>query len=114
MSTTVTNNNTIAEAPVPPQLNTLEDYQAYVDTLVADGTDLQPLVGVLLEEKFKLQGALEQVRAFQEELREEIEALCSPEQYPVVLTGIYEGDRLTVEVAAGNTRTRVAVHPDVP
>jgi proteasome-associated ATPase len=112
MSTTkVETNGTVAETPV---LNTLEDYLAWVEKLDDEGVNLLPLVNELLEEKFQTQTALTTVRAHQEELREEIEALCSPEQYPAVITGIHDADRLTVEVASGNVRLRVAVHPDVP
>ena len=40
------------ETRVEPALNTLEDYLAWVETLVEDGADLQPLVNMLLQEKF--------------------------------------------------------------
>lgn len=97
-----------------PALNTQDEYLAWVDQLVDDGADLQPLVTMLVQEKFATQEALETVRLHQQELREEIEALCAPEQYPVVITGIHETGRFTVEVACAGARLRVAVHPDVP
>jgi proteasome-associated ATPase len=110
MSTTATNGEARAEMP----LETLEDYLAWVELLANDGEDLQPLVTRLVQEKFATQAALEQVRAHQEELRQELAALCAPEQYPVVITSVQDHGRLTVEVAGcGNGRLRVAVHPDV-
>jgi proteasome-associated ATPase len=108
MSTTAEEQQT---APAP---ETLEDYLAWVETLVADGADLQPLVNRLLQEKFETQAALEQVRQHHEVLRGEIEALCSPEQYPVVITAVHLTGRPTVEVAGNGLRLRVAIHPDVP
>src|SRR5215208_7028945 len=110
MSTT-----TNGEATRPaPKLQTLADYLAWVEQLDADGADLQPLVNTLLQEKFATQAALEQVRAHHEELRHEIEALCAPEQYPVVITAVHSAGRFSVEVAGHGGRLRVAVHPDVP
>jgi proteasome-associated ATPase len=88
-----------------------------VEALGDEGADLQPLVNMLLEEKFELQAALGQVRERQEELRAELAALCAPEQYLAVLTAVYglDGPLPSVEVAAGGgARLRVAVHPDVP
>jgi proteasome-associated ATPase len=111
----VIRNNRPAAAPTngtPPQ--TLEEHVAWVEAMRATGTDLGPLVHNLLKEKFTLQEALAEVRARQEELREEIEALCAPEQYPAVITGVHTNGRTAVEVAAGGARLRVAVHPDVP
>lgn len=115
MSTTVSNGKAKTPALMPEKLTTLEEHLAWVGTLNEAGVDLQPVIHALLEEKFQTQEVLAQVRAHQEALREEIEALCSPELYPVVVTGVQEGGRLTVEVAAGGgQRLRVAVHPDVP
>jgi proteasome-associated ATPase len=108
MSTTTTNNGTT------PELKTLDDYRTWVESLADEGVDLQPLVNTLLEEKFALQAALEQVRAVQQRLRAELEALCDPEQYAAVITAVPDNGRLSVDVAAGGTRLRVAVHPDVP
>jgi proteasome-associated ATPase len=109
MTTTVMSEETRIE----PTLDTLENYLSWVETLVADGADLQPLVTMLLQEKFETQAALEQVRAHQEELRQEMESLCAPEQYPVVITAVHTTGRLTVEVAGYGGRLRVAVHPNV-
>jgi proteasome-associated ATPase len=109
MSTTAEDTRT-----TPPSLTTLDEYVAWVETLVADGADLQPLVNMLLQEKFETQAALEQVRLHHEELREEIEALCAPEQYPVVITAIHLDGRPTVEVAGNGGRLRVGLHPRVP
>jgi proteasome-associated ATPase len=112
----VTRNNKAAAAPAngnaPPQ--TLEEYLARIEAMRAAGADLGPLVHSLLREKFTLQEALAEVRARQEELREEIEALCAPEQYPAVITGLHSNGRAAVEVASGGARLRVAVHPSVP
>jgi proteasome-associated ATPase len=108
-TTNGTTNGTAAERP----LRTLEDHLAWVEELSADGIDLQPLVEMLLREKFELTGALATVRQAQEQLREELDALCTPEQHPAVVTGLHAG-RASVEVALGGARLRVAVHPDVP
>jgi proteasome-associated ATPase len=110
MTTTATGEETRVE----PALSTLEDYLSWVETLVADGADLQPLVNMLLQEKFQNQAALEQVRAHQAALRDQIEALCAPEQYPVVVTAVHAtGAGRSVEVAGHGGRLRVAVHPHV-
>src|ERR1700722_2583213 len=58
--------------------------------------------------------ALEKVRSNQETLREHIEILCAPEQYPVVITAVQTAGSLSVEVAGNGGRLRVAVHPEVP
>jgi proteasome-associated ATPase len=109
--TTTLNGDTAREAP---QLSTLEDYLGWVEELVDDGADLQPLVNMLLQEKFQTQAALAEVRAHHEALRGEIESLCTPEQHPVVITGVFGPGASTVEVAGGCGRLRVAIHPDVP
>jgi proteasome-associated ATPase len=95
----------------PPQ--TLEEYQAWVEGLRAAGADLGPLVHGLIKEKFETQERMAEVRAHQEALREEIEALCTPEHYPAVITGIHLNGRAAVEVSSGSARLRVAVHPDI-
>src|SRR5262249_34265886 len=110
MSTTATQART-----KPSQPQTLEEHIAWVQKLKAEGADLQPLVNPLLQEKFETQAAWEQIRRHHEALREEIETLCSPEQYPVVITGVHTLDeRPTVEVAGNGSRLRVAIHPSVP
>jgi proteasome-associated ATPase len=91
---------------------TLEDHLTWVATLNAAGVDLQPLAEGLLREKFALQAAIEQLGQLQSELKEQIETLCTPEQYPAVITAI-PGEGRTIEVFAG-TFLEVAVHPDVP
>jgi proteasome-associated ATPase len=96
----------------PPPLNTLEEYLAWVERRADEGDDLQPLVQLLLQEKFQMQEALAQVREHQEILREEIEALCTPEQYPAVVTAA-DPEAATAEVACCGARLRVAVHRDV-
>jgi proteasome-associated ATPase len=93
---------------------TLEEYQACVEGLRARGADLGPLVLDLVKEKLQTQAALDEVRQRQEQLREEIEALCAPEQYPAVITGVHANGRMSVEVASGSARLRVGVHPSVP
>jgi proteasome-associated ATPase len=111
MSTTTTNQKANAQ----PALETIDDYLVWVDHLSDQGVDLEPLVKGLVREKFQLREALEQVKAHQEELREELDALCTPEQYPAIITGVHDNGRFSVEVAAGGgSRLRVAVHPDVP
>jgi proteasome-associated ATPase len=105
-------NSKSSAPPAPPK--TLEEYQAWVESLDDAGADLLPLVHGLLREKFELQASLDEVRLHQEALREEMAALCAPEQYPAVITGVHANSRSAVEVAAGNTRLHVAVHPDVP
>jgi len=112
--TTATVNGEAARAAPVKKLETLEDYLAWVEQLANEGADLQPLVNTLLQEKFETAAALEQVRAHQQALREEIEALCMPEQYPVVITAVHTAARLSVEVAGYGGRLRVAVHPEVP
>ena len=105
---------TAEDTRAQPKLETLDDYLAWVESLAADGADLQPLVTMLLTEKFETQAALEQVRQDHEALRAEIEALCAPEQYPVVVTAVHLSGRPSVEVAGNGGRLRVAIHPDVP
>jgi proteasome-associated ATPase len=109
----LTKNNKPAAAPNPPP-QTLEEYQAWLEALRTCGADLAPLAHDLIKEKFLMQGALEEVRARQEQLREEIEALCAPEQYPAVITGVHANGRMSVEVASANVRLRVGIHPSVP
>jgi proteasome-associated ATPase len=109
----LTKTNKAAPTPAtPPQ--TLEDYQAWVEAIRAAGADLGPLVHGLVKEKFETQEKFAEIRAHQEALREEIEALCTPEHYPAVITGIHLNGRKSVEVSSGNMRLRVAVHPEVP
>jgi proteasome-associated ATPase len=98
---------------VSPALQTLEDWETWIETLVDDGADLQPLVNLLVQEKFQTQEVLTTVREQQRILREEIESLLAPEQYPVIITAVYPGTFPTVEVASCNARLRVAVHPKV-
>jgi proteasome-associated ATPase len=112
MVMTKPNTKPAATPPAPPQ--TPEEYLAWVESLSAAGADLKPLVHGLLKEKFQLQGALEDVREHQEELRQEMAALCAPEHYPAVITGVHPNGQMAVEVAAGGARLQVAVHPDVP
>jgi proteasome-associated ATPase len=97
-----------------PALETLEQHLEWVARLDDEGADLRPLVEILLREKFELREALEQVRAHQAALREEIEALCAPAFYPAVITAVPGGEAAPVEVASGNMRLQVAVHPNVP
>lgn len=97
-----------------PNLDTLEGYLAWVEQLAEGGADLHALVTSLVTEKFQTQDALEQVRQHQESLRNEIEALCTPEQHPVIITSVHLDGRPTAEVAGPVGRLRVAVHPDVP
>lgn len=105
-------NNKASASPAPPK--SLEDYQAWIDSLYAAGANMQPLIHGLLKEKFQLQEALDEVRLHQEALREEMAALCAPPQYPAVITGVAVNGQTTVEVAAGEARLHVAVHPEVP
>src|SRR4029079_3758204 len=90
-----------------PKLETLDDYLAWVEARPADGAALQPLVTMLLTEKFETQAALEQVRQHHEVLRAEIEALCAPEQYPVIVTAIHLTGKPSVEVSGNGGRLRV-------
>ncbi|HEY7313010.1 MAG TPA: AAA family ATPase [Gemmataceae bacterium] len=101
-----------ANAATPPR--TLEDYQAWVESLRAAGSDLRPLINGLLKEKFELQAALDEVRLHHEALREEMAALCAPAHYPAIITGVHANGRTAVDVAAGEVHLQVAVHPDVP
>jgi proteasome-associated ATPase len=93
--------------------STLPEHVAWVRALHASGKNLLPVAETLLVEKFTLQEALEKVRAHQEELREEIEALCAPERYPAVITGVRNNGELTVEVHGAGQRLCVAVHPGI-
>src|SRR5262249_55958406 len=93
---------------------TLEEHIAWAMKLAADGGDLRPVVHALLTEKFEMLAALEQVREHQEVLRAEMEALCAPEHYPVIVTALHLEGKPSVEVAGNGGRLRVAVHPDVP
>jgi proteasome-associated ATPase len=99
--------------PDAPPPATLPEYAAWVHALHAAGRDLLPVTEGLLREKFALQQALGEVRAHQEALREQVEALCAPERYPAVVTGVHQNGELTVEVHGAGQRLRVAVHPDV-
>ena len=104
---------TLEQPQAPPRLETLDDYVAWVGQLVDEGDDLQPLVNMLLTEKFETSAAMEQIREHHEEMREYIEILCMPEQHPVVITAVHTSPRLSVEVAGGVGRLRVSVHPEV-
>lgn len=106
--TTTLNGDATAHAPT-----TLDAHLARVEAMADEGEDLQPLVTALLREKFATQEAMDKVRRHHEELRQELEALCAPEHYPVTLTAVFDAGRLTVEVAGHGGRLRVAVHPDV-
>src|SRR5579872_5195080 len=92
---------------------TLEEQLVWLELLSDEGADLRPLTEGLLREKFQLTAALQEVREHQEELRREIEALCTPEQHPAVITGVHLNGQAAVEVANGSMRLHVAVHPDV-
>jgi proteasome-associated ATPase len=99
-------------APASETPRTLNEHLKWVQKLVAEGQDLQPLVISLFEEKFQLHQVIKEVRAHQEAMREEITALCAPECYPVVITAVPASGE-TVEVATGGGRVRVAIHPEV-
>ncbi|HJT78709.1 MAG TPA: AAA family ATPase [Gemmataceae bacterium] len=108
---------TTAEAPKQPAATpprTLEEHLAWLQVMSAAGMDLRPVAEGLFREKFALTEALVQVKAHQEKLREEIAALCEPEQYPAVVTGVHVNGEATVEVHGANMRMQVAVHPQVP
>lgn len=110
MAATRMNSRPSAASEMP---KTLDEYQAWIDSLHAAGANLQPLLHGLLKEKFQLQEALEEVRLHHEALREEMAALCAPPQYPAVITRVAVNGQTTVEVAAGEARLHVAVHPEV-
>jgi proteasome-associated ATPase len=107
------NANGTTTTPEPAAPRTLDEYLAWVAQLSASGASLRPVVDGLVKEKFELLTALQQVREHHEVMREQIAALCEPEQYPSVITGVQHNGRLTVEVASGGARLQVAVHPDV-
>src|SRR5262249_56402111 len=96
----------------PPR--TLEEHLSWLDGLHAAGVDLKPVAENLFREKFALQGALDQLRQHQQQLRDEIEALLEPEHYPAVITGIQCNGSLAVEVHAAGMLLEVGVHPEVP
>src|SRR5262245_41741547 len=96
----------------PPR--TLEEHLAWLDGIHAAGVDLKPVAENLFREKFALQGALDQVRQHQEQLRHEMEALLEPEHYPAVITGVQCNGSLAVEVHAAGMLLEVGVHPEVP
>jgi hypothetical protein len=61
-----------------------------------------------LEKEFRV------ITASQEQLRANLESICAPEHYPVVITRVTENGSLRVETAApGGFRVQVAVHPDI-
>jgi proteasome-associated ATPase len=91
----------------------LDEYLAWVHALAAAGRNLLPVTETVLREKFALQDAVDQLRAHHEALREELEALCAPERYPAVITGVHRNGALSVEVHGAGQRLRVAVHPDI-
>ncbi|MBY0528462.1 MAG: AAA family ATPase [Gemmataceae bacterium] len=99
------------ENPSPPR--TLEEHLAWVASLSAQRVDLRPLAEGLLQENFGLRSALAEVREAQDELREQIDVLTAPEQYPAVITEVHRKGTGAVEVFGGGARLRVAVHPDV-
>ncbi len=91
----------------------LDEYLAWVRALAAAGRSLLPVTEATLRERFALQEAVAQLRTHHEALREEVEALCAPERYPAVITGVHRNGELTVEVHGAGQRLRVAVHPDI-
>jgi proteasome-associated ATPase len=97
----------------PRQLDKLEDYLIWVDELNKQGEDLAPLTCGLLEEKFRLQAALDEVRKIHHQLREEIASLTAPPLFPVVITDVSTRASRFVEVFGAGMQARVAVHPDV-
>lgn len=110
MATTQTRENGRVK---PRQLDTLEDYLAWVEELAEQGENLAPLTRGLLEEKFRLEAALDEVREIHVQLREEIAALTSAPLFPVILTDVSTKSSRLVEVFGAGMQARVMVHPDV-
>jgi proteasome-associated ATPase len=98
----------------PPGPRTLEEHLAWVQALQAAGKSLLPITENLFREKFALVQAVEEIRAHQRQLRDEIETLMEPEQYPAVITGIHLNGSAKVEVHGAGMRLEVAIHPDIP
>lgn len=96
----------------PPQ--TLEEHLAWIDELALRGENLVNLTKGLMNEKFQLQGVLEEIRSLHGELREQIQCLTAPPLFPVVITDAANRERRVVEVHGGGGLLKVAVHPDVP
>src|SRR5260370_31385117 len=92
----VDNNGRRPEAVKEPQ--TLEEFLAWAAGLNARGVDLLPLTQGLLRDKFRLEAALDQVRAMHGELREQLQALTAPQRYPAVITEVHNPTERLVEV----------------
>jgi proteasome-associated ATPase len=100
--------------PVPPAApRTLDEHLAWLQALEATGVNLRPVAENLFREKFALQAALDKVREHHRLLKEEIETLCEPENYPAVITGVHCNGRSTVEVHVSGMLLEVGVHPEV-
>lgn len=57
---------------------------------------------------------VQEAKQINEEIREEIEALCEPENYPGVITDVEQNGKLLVQVQIpGMAPVRAVVHPDV-
>ena len=95
MATTQTRENGRVK---PRQLESLEDYLIWVEELTLQGQNLEPLTRGLLEEKFRLQTALDEVREIHLQLREEIASLTAAPLFPVIITDVSTKTSRFVEV----------------
>lgn len=105
--------------PAPPaapvNLRTLDDHLKWLALAVATGADLRVVCENLMREKFKLLDGFKELKAHQEVLRREIQALVEPENYLAVITSVHNNGSRCVEVHAGGGMTmQIGIHPDVP
>src|SRR5262249_37921922 len=93
----------------PPAPRTLDEHLAWLQALEATGVSLRPVAENLFRERFALQAALDKVREHHRLLKEEIETLCEPENYPAVITNVHCNGRSTVEVHVSGMLLEVGV-----
>lgn len=108
------NNGSETAQAIPPETNPiLEQELLQLVALGHDAAALQLAATKLLRENFAMREAIEEVRARQEQVRQELATLTQPEQHSVVITGVERNGSVTAEVYGAGGRLRVAVHDKV-